>query len=207
MEDENIPDSDLDIDKVNITIDSGADAPVFPSFMIHCGRDHSGQAVALQDAQGRQIPVLGQKAISVLLQDANGTEIELKDDVIFSHEISQPMLSYGRLMNAGWSICAQKRCLKNGNYEIPLEFQNNSLVVKGHVRSVVTWSPRVCRQCFWLEQGTQSTDLPSTRIHSSCPTLTTEWTGFEPRSSRRTRRGSRWSLVKGFQGCWTPSPT
>ena len=172
MEDENIPDSDLDIDEVNIIIDSGADAPVFPSSMIHCGRDHSGQAVALQDAQGRQIPVLGQKAISVLpvlgqkaisvlLQDAHGTEIELKDDVIFSHEISQPMLSYGRLMNAGWSICAQNRCLKNGNYEIPLEFQNNSLVVKGHVRSVVTWSPRVCRQCFWLEQGTQSMDWHS----------------------------------------------
>ena len=104
--------------------------------MVHCGRDHHGQAVALQDAEGRQIPVLGQKAISVLLQDSNGTEIELQDNVVFSDEISQPILSYGRLMSAGWSICAEGQCLKNGNYMIPLEFQNNSLVVKGHVRSV-----------------------------------------------------------------------
>ena len=138
MEDENIKCYDLDKDEVNIIIDSGADAPVFPASMIHCGRDHKGQSVALQDAQGRQIPVLGQKAVSVLLQDASGVEIELQDNVVFSNEITQPILSYGRLMNAGWSICAESRCLKNGNYKIPLEFQNHSLVVKGHVRAIAT---------------------------------------------------------------------
>ena len=168
-------DYNFNTEEVSIIIDSGADAPVFPSSMIHCGRDHSGQEVALQDAQGRQIPVLGQKAVSVLLQDASGTEIELQDNVVFSSEISQPILSYGRLMNAGWSICAEHRCLKNGNYEIPLEFQNNSLVVKGHVRSVdvgamlnssaegraICWSSRVRGKHLWLEQGRQQVDWSS----------------------------------------------
>ena len=69
--------------------------------------------------------------------EANGgTEIELRDNIVFSSEITQPILSYGRLMDAGWSICAKNKCLKNGIYEVPLEFQNHSLVVKGHVRKV-----------------------------------------------------------------------
>ena len=48
--------------EVTIIIDSGADAQVFPISMIHCGKSHDGQAVALQDAQGRQIPVAGQRS-------------------------------------------------------------------------------------------------------------------------------------------------
>eukprot|EP00435_Cladocopium_sp_Y103_P031972 s1934_g8.t1 len=130
---------EMDESEVSIIIDSGADAPVFPASMIHCGKEHPGQTVALQDAQGRQIPTLGQKAMSVLPEDVNGTEIELLDNVIFSNEINQPILSYGRLMNAGcWSICAETKCLRNGIYEVPLEFQNHSLVVKAHVRAVNT---------------------------------------------------------------------
>ena len=127
---------EIDSKEVDIIIDSGADAPIFPASMFHCGEAHEGQPLALQDAQGRQIPVLGQKTVAVLLEDSGGVEIELRDDVVFSHEINQPILSYGRLMNAGWSICAETRSLKNGSYEIPIEFQNNSLVVKGHVRKV-----------------------------------------------------------------------
>ena len=52
---------ELDEDEVAIIIDSEADAPIFPASMIHCGRDHDGRLVALQDAQGNQIAVLGQK--------------------------------------------------------------------------------------------------------------------------------------------------
>ena len=129
---------EIDTEEVNIIIDSGADAPIFPAATFHCGQAHDGHQLALQDAQGRHIPVLGQKTVSVLLEDAAGVEIELRDSVVFSHEISQPILSHGRLMNAGWSICAEQRCLKNSCYEIPIEFQNNSLVVKGHVRTVGT---------------------------------------------------------------------
>ena len=107
---------EVDGSEVSIIIDSGADAPVFPASMVHCGTDHHGQEVSLQDAQGRKIPVLGQRSVSVLLEDVNGIEIELRDNVIFSNEISQPILSYGRLMDAGWSICAETRCLRNGNF-------------------------------------------------------------------------------------------
>ena len=104
--------------------------------MIHCGQHLTGQQVALQDAQGKAIPLLGQRSRSVVLEDKNGAEIELRDNVVFSDEITQPILSFGRLMNAGWGICAHTKSLCNGAYAIPLNFQNNNLIVKGHVRSI-----------------------------------------------------------------------
>ena len=109
---------ELDTIEVDVIIDSGADAPIFSSSMIHCGRQCDGQQVALQDAQGRAIPLLGQRSVAVVLEDKNGVEIEVRDNVVFSDEISQPILSFGRLMNAGWSMCAQTRSLRNGAYEI-----------------------------------------------------------------------------------------
>ena len=94
MEDKKFKDYDLDVDEVSIIIDSGADALVFPSSLIHSGSDLHGQTVALQDAQGRETPVLGQKAISVLMQDfIIWTEIELRDNLVLSNEICQSILS------------------------------------------------------------------------------------------------------------------
>ena len=68
---------EIDSKEVDIIIDSGADAPIFPASMFHCGEAHEGQPLALQDAQGRQIPVLGQKTVAVLLEDSGGVDIEL----------------------------------------------------------------------------------------------------------------------------------
>ena len=135
---------EIDANAVDIIIDSGADAPIFPASMIHCGQEHHGQTYALQDAQGRPIPLLGQRAIAVLLEDIHGAEIEVRDNVVFSNEITQPILSYGRLMDAGWSIDAERHCMRNGSYEIPLARQNHSLVVRGHVRAI-TGAPVVIR--------------------------------------------------------------
>ena len=57
--------------------------------------------------------------------------------------VSQPILSFGCLMRSGWSIDGQKECLKNGNLEAPLAFQNQSLVVDASIR-VIT-EPMVIR--------------------------------------------------------------
>ena len=79
---------ELDEEEVAIIIDSGADAPILLASMIHCGRDHDGKLVALQDAQENQIPVLEQKSASILLGAHGGAEIELRDNVIFSNDIT-----------------------------------------------------------------------------------------------------------------------
>ena len=40
-------------------------------------------------------------------------------------------------MRAGWSIDGLDECLKNGNIEVPLNYQNQSLVVQGSVRVIL----------------------------------------------------------------------
>lgn len=79
---------ELDKDEAAIIIDSGADAPIFPASMIRCGRDQDGKLVAFQDAQGNHIPVFGPKSVSVLLGANGGAEIELRDILVRSDEIT-----------------------------------------------------------------------------------------------------------------------
>ena len=81
---ETVESYEIDTNEVDIIIDSGADALIFPSSMIHCGKHYEGQQVALQDAQGRAIPLLGQQSVAVVLEDKNGVEIEVRDNVVFS---------------------------------------------------------------------------------------------------------------------------
>ena len=84
----------------------------------------SASGIARCSRQGNSL--LGQRSVAAVLEDKNGVEIEVRDNVVFSDEISQPILSVGRLMNAGWSICAQTRSLRNGAYEIRLDFRTCS---------------------------------------------------------------------------------
>ena len=74
---------------------------------------------------------------------SSGQAVVLKEKVTFSDMVSQPILSFGRLMRSGWSIDGQKSCLKNGGLEVPLAFQNQSLVVDASIR-VIT-EPMVIR--------------------------------------------------------------
>ena len=61
----------------------------------------------------------------------------LKGRVTFCDVVKQPILSSGRLMRAGWSIDGMEECLKNGGVEVPLNYQNQSLVVQGSVRVIL----------------------------------------------------------------------
>ena len=88
-----------------------------------------GQALHLQDAQGKKIQSYGNKDVDILMMTSEGQSVVLKERVTFSDMVSQPILSFGRLMRSGWSIDGQRQCLRNGSLEVPLAFQNQSLVV------------------------------------------------------------------------------
>lgn len=60
----------------------------------------------------------------------------MKEKVTFSDMVSKPILSFGRLMRSGWSIDGQIQCLCNGSLEVPLSFQNQSLVVDASIRVI-----------------------------------------------------------------------
>ena len=48
----------------------------------------------------------------------------IKERVTFCDAVSQPILSFGRLMKMGWSIDGGGQCLRNGILAIPLAFQS-----------------------------------------------------------------------------------
>ena len=120
-----------------IIVDSGADASLFPGSMMHKGKQAMGASPPLQDAQGTQIQTYGRKDIDIVLDSSDGRKVVLRERITFSDVVSQPIISFGRLMKAGWSIDGVGECLRNGQVEAPLMFQNRSLVVKGYIRTVL----------------------------------------------------------------------
>ena len=130
---------------VKVIVDSGADASIFPGKFLESTLSSRAlqEAPQLQDAQGKKIKSYGNKDVDIMMMTSSGQAVVLKEKVTFSDMVSQPILSFGRLMRSGWSIDGQKSCLKNGSLEVPLAFQNQSLVVDASIR-VIT-EPMVIR--------------------------------------------------------------
>ena len=135
-------------EEVTIIVDSGADASLFPGFMLRKGERIRGGGPLLQDAQGTQIKTFGHRDVSITLQAEDDREVILKERVTFSDVVAQPILSFGHLLRAGWSIDAKEHCMYNGSVRVPLTFQNNSLVVKGS-------GPRGSWMCSHVEGGAE----------------------------------------------------
>ena len=86
----------------NILLDSGADAAVFPMQFAACGRDACETSAKLHDAQGQVIPVQSMRDVEITLMDETGKLVLLRERVAVSPHVSQPILCYGRLLQAGW---------------------------------------------------------------------------------------------------------
>ena len=54
----------------------------------------------LQDAQGEQISIEGYKSVCFVFEAESGKEIQIFEKAHFSKGISQPILSFGRLMES-----------------------------------------------------------------------------------------------------------
>ena len=131
---------------LKVIVDSGSDAAIFPGKLMGSTRGGDqvlGAALHLQDAQGKKIQSYGHKDVGIVLMTSAGQSVVLKEKVTFSDMVNQPILSFGRLMKSGWLIDGQRQCLRNGSLEVPLAFQNQSLVVEASVR-VIT-EPMVVR--------------------------------------------------------------
>ena len=133
-------------DQVKVIIDSGADATILPSSYLDIGTELDEGAPKLQDAQGVPIEVRGYKQVCFIFKADNDKEVQIFDKAHFSDEISQPIISYGKLMEAGWNIEAGQMSggqhsmtfgLGHNVVRIPLQLQNRSLVATGHLRTVV----------------------------------------------------------------------
>ena len=83
----------------SIIVDSGADATVLPiSYLAVVEVEEDGPM--LQDAQGEQISIEGYKSVCFMFEAERGKEIQIFEKAHFSKGISQPILSFGRLMES-----------------------------------------------------------------------------------------------------------
>ena len=121
---------------ISVIVDSGADASLFPGHLMGKGKPVMGVCPYLQDAQGTKIQTYGHSDVDIVMHSKEGREVIVKERVTFSDMVSQPILSYGRLLRTGWSIDGKTQCLKHGEIEIPLVFQNQSVVVRAHIRMI-----------------------------------------------------------------------
>jgi len=117
----------------SILIDSGADASIFPLSLLD--RGYAVPGVVGKDAQGSEIPVESVRDMEVGLKDITGKTICLKERVALSSRVSQPIISFGHLLEGGWSIDGREQALTHSlGAHIPVELQNRSLVVHGTIR-------------------------------------------------------------------------
>ena len=91
----------------------------------------------LVDAQGTEIPIEATRDMEIVLRDVTGRVIVLRETVAVSDVVSQPILSFGRMLENGWGIDGNQQMLvhTSAGASIPLELQNKSMVIQGRLLS------------------------------------------------------------------------
>ena len=98
------------------------------------GRPTEGVVGKLHDAQGAEIPIDAVQDMEIRLKDVSGSTVILRERVAVSKHVSQPILSFGRLLEGGWSIDGCQQALTHhAGANIPVELQNKSLMVQGTI--------------------------------------------------------------------------
>ena len=122
----------------SILIDSGADASIFPASLIGLGKPAEGVIGKLCDAQGVEIPVDAVQDMEIRLKDISGRTILLRERVAISDKVNQPILCSGHLLQSGWGISGSQQALVHDSVgaHIPVEMQNQSLIVHGTIRAL-----------------------------------------------------------------------
>ena len=90
----------------SILIDSGADASIFPAYLLGKGQQVVDSVGKLCDAQGVEIPIAAVQDMEIRLKDLTGRTILLRERVAVSDKVGQPILCFGHLLESGWGIDA-----------------------------------------------------------------------------------------------------
>ena len=121
-------------------LDSGADASVFPLSLINAGVPIDSGNTRLCDAQGKSIPIESMRLVEIKLPTSTGQTVTLKERVAVSSKVSQPILCFGHLLEQGFGIDGVEQALvhKGSRVNVPLQLQNKSMTVLGHIRVLQT---------------------------------------------------------------------
>ncbi|CAE6963910.1 unnamed protein product [Symbiodinium sp. CCMP2592] len=120
--------------KVEVVLGSGADVSVMPEqwLQLDVGQNAPGERVLMRDAQGREMPNLGTRNVSLDLGQA------VLHERFHASSVATPLLSLGGLLRKGWSLNHRNNmlCLCFEDVAVPVSFPRNSLVVEATVHNV-----------------------------------------------------------------------
>ena len=94
----------------------------------------------LRDAQGQRISTHDVRDVNFSFHATDGSVVNVKERAFFSDTIDSPLISFGKLVKAGWGIetsCNGSPMLAHpSGARVELAFRNNSLTISGNVRVV-----------------------------------------------------------------------
>jgi hypothetical protein len=126
----------------DIVLDSGSDVTLLPIAMAGIGSPATLTPVTfLRDAQGKQILTSDVRDVTFIFQTTDGQSLRVKEKAFFSDKVDVPLLSFGKLIRAGWGIKSSGTdsspiLAHSSGSCVELSFRNNSLVVSGDIRMV-----------------------------------------------------------------------
>ena len=128
-----------------VIIDSGADISCIPETFQLCGRAARARPLQVQDAQGGAMQVQAERLVDFVLHGGQ-QPVVIRERCIVAN-VTQPLLSLGRLMRKGWWPVRQGQgdnaglgamCLSHprSGAQVPLMFKGYSLAVNAQIRRV-----------------------------------------------------------------------
>ena len=126
----------------DIVLDSGSDVTLLPIAMAGIGSPATlTPGTFLRDAQGKQILTSDVRDVTFIFQTTDGQSLRVKEKAFFSDKVDVPLLSFGKLIRAGWGIKSSGTdsspiLAHSSGSCVELSFRNNSLVVSGDIRMV-----------------------------------------------------------------------
>ena len=108
--------------------------------LMNAGLPLNTKGAKLCDAQGKQIAVESMRLVEIRLPTTAGRTVVLKERVAISSRVTQPILCFGYLLEHGFAIDGVEQALihASGKINIPLQMQNKSMTILGHVRVLLS---------------------------------------------------------------------
>ena len=125
------------LQEVEVVLDSGADVSVAPLAFAKCGEPSGISGVVMQDAQGKRIPELGSRVLSVEVQDVHGHPVRIKEKFAIAN-VGSLILSLGRLLRGGWNLShgTDGQVMTKSGCSVPIKLRRNTLVVAAVVSAI-----------------------------------------------------------------------
>ena len=123
----------------DIVLDSGSDVTLLPIAMAGIGSPATlTPGTFLRDAQSKQILTSDVRDVTFIFQTTDGQSLRVKEKAFFSDKVDVPLLSFGKLIRAGW-VSNHLELTVLQFWHIPVDLAWNSVSGTIHLLSQVTF--------------------------------------------------------------------